>query len=181
MEERYWREIESYDLIEKDWKLFRKKLPGWQERYMGKLVRQYIDLLSTDQKASSRFWALDKRIKRDKRNTGVMISRVSRSHMLDIFEMLRVDGVIVESDMEGFSRELKDYMRYGWVLTDEIREEVESKPDAGPKREGGWAHPYENDYDPSSAFYFTCSSPVHGGFFRRSRLCGQCEKFEISL
>lgn len=129
MEERYWREIESYDLIEKDWKLFRQKLPGWQERYMGKLVRQYIDLLSTDQKASSRFWALDKRIKRDKRNTGVMISRVSRSHMLDIFEMLRVDGVIVESDMEGFSRELKDYMRYGWVLTDEIREEVESKPD----------------------------------------------------
>ena len=31
---------------EADWKLFRKKIAGWQEAYMEKLVREYMDLLS---------------------------------------------------------------------------------------------------------------------------------------
>jgi hypothetical protein len=26
---------------EKDWKLFRSRLPGWQEAYMGKLIEEY--------------------------------------------------------------------------------------------------------------------------------------------
>ena len=31
---------------ESDWKLFRKKLPGWQEVYMGKLTQEYAAILA---------------------------------------------------------------------------------------------------------------------------------------
>ena len=33
---------------EKDWKLFRKKISGWQEAYMEKLNREYIALLNEE-------------------------------------------------------------------------------------------------------------------------------------
>jgi len=43
------------NFTEKDWKLFRKKIAGWQEAYMDKLNRSYIDLLSEDKEASEKF------------------------------------------------------------------------------------------------------------------------------
>ena len=55
------------DISKKDWKLYREKLPGWQERYMEGLVKEYIDILSSDEKeASDKFWELEERIKKDK-------------------------------------------------------------------------------------------------------------------
>lgn len=48
-----------------DWKLFRERLPQWQERYMGRLVKKYMDLLGSDKPASDKFWKLEKRIKTD--------------------------------------------------------------------------------------------------------------------
>ena len=53
--------------VEKDWKLFRKKVADWQENYIDKLTREYIDLLSGDGNASDKFWELDKRMKKDKK------------------------------------------------------------------------------------------------------------------
>ena len=79
-----------YQVIEKDWKLFRKLLPGWQEAYMERLAKEYIELLSSDRQASDKFWELDQRIKQDKRRTGVLARGVSRSNMLKEFsESLR--------------------------------------------------------------------------------------------
>ena len=34
-----------YDVKESDWKLLRKLVPGWQERYMDKLNKEYIEIL----------------------------------------------------------------------------------------------------------------------------------------
>ena len=31
---------------EEDWKLFRKKLPEWQENYMGELIKEYAAILA---------------------------------------------------------------------------------------------------------------------------------------
>lgn len=52
------------DVAESDWKLFKKMLPQWQERYMEKLIDQYIEMLNGDSEASSRFWALEERLNR---------------------------------------------------------------------------------------------------------------------
>lgn len=50
------------DVAESDWKLFKKMLPQWQERYMEKLIGQYVEMLNDDSEASSRFWALEERL-----------------------------------------------------------------------------------------------------------------------
>ena len=53
------------DISKTDWKLFREKLPGWQEAYMERLNNEYVALLTSNEKASDKFWALDERIKQD--------------------------------------------------------------------------------------------------------------------
>ena len=57
------------EISKKDWKLFREKLAGWQEQYMERLNKEYIELLSSnDKNASEKFWNLEKRIKKDKKH-----------------------------------------------------------------------------------------------------------------
>lgn len=46
---------------EKDWKIFRSKIAGWQEAYMDKLNKEYVEILSGDGKSSEKFWALEKK------------------------------------------------------------------------------------------------------------------------
>lgn len=47
---------------EKDWKLFRKKLPEWQEAFMEHLDEEYLQILKQDKKASDKFWELERNI-----------------------------------------------------------------------------------------------------------------------
>ncbi len=100
----------DYGFTEADWKLFRKRLPEWQERYMEKLVEEYLDLLSTDEPASTRFWNLEERIKKDKKDTGVLAEDISRSNMRFLMMDLINEGAITESDLHGFSDEYKQLM-----------------------------------------------------------------------
>lgn len=45
------------EISKSDWKLYREKIGSWQESYMEKLNKGYIDLLSSnDKKASEKFW-----------------------------------------------------------------------------------------------------------------------------
>ncbi len=98
----------NYGMIkESDWKKFRAKLPVWQENYMDKLTKEYIEILRSNEQASSRFWALEKRIKEDRKSPGVVISP-SRSEMeMDLFYLMR-DGAITEEELNDFSEELSD-------------------------------------------------------------------------
>ncbi len=94
---------------EKDWKLFRKKLPKWQENYMGKLIKEYTELLTNDDKAASeRFWELDKRIKKDKKKTGVIAYNLSRSNMIMHIINLLDEEAITMTDLDDFSDLFKD-------------------------------------------------------------------------
>jgi hypothetical protein len=43
-----------------DWRLYRSLLPKWQERYMAKLNKEYIALLSENNNPSTNFWKLKK-------------------------------------------------------------------------------------------------------------------------
>ena len=97
-----------YQVIEKDWKLFRKLLPGWQEAYMERLTMEYIELLSSDRQASDKFWELDKRIKQDKRCTGALARDVKRSNMFQLIINLIYEEAIFEDDLKDFSEDLRD-------------------------------------------------------------------------
>lgn len=45
---------------EKDWKIFRSKIADWQEAYMDKLNKEYIDILNGEGNPSDKFWKLEK-------------------------------------------------------------------------------------------------------------------------
>lgn len=44
--------MERMGFPEKDWKLFRSRVSGWQEAYMDRLNKEYIELLSGEGNAS---------------------------------------------------------------------------------------------------------------------------------
>ena len=102
---------------EKDWKLFRSRLPGWQETYMERIIEEYRKLLGSEEQASEKFWTVDERIKRDKRNPGVLLHDVKRSNMdIHLLQLLRYKVIRLE-DLDGFSEELRD--KLSWIMRNE--------------------------------------------------------------
>jgi len=101
----------------KDWALFRDKIGGWQEAYMDKLNKEYIELLSGDGAPSDKFWELEKRVRQDKKSPGVLIDMRRSQLIYNILGLLK-DGVISRDDLEGFSSDLKDAINFFWEPRD---------------------------------------------------------------
>lgn len=99
------------EVAESDWKLFKELLPTWQESYMEMLISQYIEILNSDSEASSRFWALEERINRDKLSSGVLVNDVRRSTMRYEITNLLSDNAITLDDLDGFTEDIKSYAR----------------------------------------------------------------------
>jgi len=95
----------------KDWKLYREKIPRWQENYMERLVKQYAEFLLSDLPASTKFWELEKRIKIDKRTPGVWV-RLEKSTMIGNIVTMIHDGVIDFDALEEFSEGLKETVKF---------------------------------------------------------------------
>ncbi len=102
------------DVAESGWKLFKKMLPQWQERYMEKLIGQYVGILNGDSEASSRFWALEERLNRDKLSSGVIANDIRRSTMRREIANLLIDSVITLDDLDGFTEDIKSYAQH-WI------------------------------------------------------------------
>ena len=67
-------------ISKKDWKLYREKIAGWQERYMDRLNKEYIAILSSGEgNPSDRLWEVEARIKKDRRHPGVIIEMRNRA------------------------------------------------------------------------------------------------------
>ena len=112
-----------YQVKEQDWKLFRQKLPLWQEAYMDKLNQEYIRLLSGEGPASEKFWGLEKRIRMDKKSVGV-VADMRRSQMYSNLLSLLVDEIIREDDLDGFSEELAKTIKYVVRQSKEFAERI---------------------------------------------------------
>ena len=95
------------EISKKDWKLFREKLAVWQENYMNKLTKEYMELLSDENKnASDKFWELEKRIKKDKKHPGVIMEMSKSEAIWNIVYLIRL-GVIEYDDLADFTDDLK--------------------------------------------------------------------------
>ena len=97
--------------LESDWNLFRKRVPVWQERYMGRLIEEYRSIMESEESSSEKFWALEKRIRQDKKSPGVIVDMRRSTMRLELMQML-FQGVIQPSDLEGFSQELRDGLTF---------------------------------------------------------------------
>lgn len=98
-------------ISEKDWKIFRNKIAEWQESYMEKLNKEYIELLSGKENESDKFWNLEKRIREDKKDCGVQCE-MRRSNQFYIMMSLLNEGAITLDDLEDFSDDLKDTIKH---------------------------------------------------------------------
>ena len=92
-----------YEFDEQDWKLLRKRLPGWQERFMEKLLKDYAAIIAGSENPSERFWKLEKRINKDTNLSGVIAREMKRSRMEQIIASLYREGSINVEDLDGFS------------------------------------------------------------------------------
>ena len=99
--------MQEQRFTKKDWALFKNKIADWQEAYMNRLNKEYIELLSEDANPSEKFWRLAKKIKEDKKKIGVQIE-MSRSNLIYNIISLINDGAISFEDLEEFSDELKE-------------------------------------------------------------------------
>ena len=105
------RRFKIMDISKKDWKLFREKLSGWQEKYMEGLVKEYVNFLNDDTSpASEKFWELEKRIKEDKHHPGVIMELKKSEVIWDIVRLIRLK-VITYDDLSEFSEELQQEVK----------------------------------------------------------------------
>ncbi|MBC8587679.1 multidrug transporter [Paratissierella segnis] len=102
--------MKEQGFMKKDWIIFKNKIANWQEAYMDRLNKEYIELLSEDANPSEKFWRLDKRLKEDRKKTGVQLE-MSRSNLIYNITSLINDGAISFEDLEEFSNELKETVR----------------------------------------------------------------------
>ena len=98
------------DISKSDWILYRERIGDWQERYMERLCQKYVELLQSDKIPSDKFWALNKRINKDKNSPGVIVT-LKRSNMFyDILRLIN-DGVISLDDLKDFSQGFQDEIK----------------------------------------------------------------------
>ena len=95
-----------YSVKESDWKLFKKLLPEWQERFIGRLLGEYSTMLAGQGLALDKFWRLQKRLQKDVRKVGVC-AEMRRSVMDMNLRSLLLEGAISKDDLDGFSEELR--------------------------------------------------------------------------
>lgn len=95
------------EITKADWKLFRERVPEWQERYMDKLEKEYIKYLESDEAASTKWWGLREKIHDDYNCPGVRLDLIKRNVDSDLVRLI-MWGVITEDDLDGFSGELTD-------------------------------------------------------------------------
>ena len=99
------------DFPKKDWALFKERVVIWPENRMAKLCSEYVELLSSSVPSADKFWALEERIRHDKRKTSVCL-RMSRSEMPFAILRLLDEGSITMDDLSDFSDEMKEYAKF---------------------------------------------------------------------
>lgn len=78
---------------------------------MDRINKEYIEILSEDANPSDKFWRLEKRIKEDRKKTGVIVD-MRRSNMIYNILSLINESAIDFEDLEEFSAKLKETVRF---------------------------------------------------------------------
>ena len=103
--------MERIEIKETDWKLYRSRIGDWQEAFMEGLLNEYMAIINDEKLPSERFWELHHRIKEDSTKTGV-IARNAHSSMISNIVHLLQEGAITYEDLDGFSDELIERVKF---------------------------------------------------------------------
>ena len=96
---------------EADWKLFRKRVPQWRERYLEKKNRQLLGVLTQKGKTPTElFWETKDRIDQEAQILIDCFDGHSRSKLRWILLLMHRHGVIDSADLTEFSEALRQEM-----------------------------------------------------------------------
>ena len=96
---------------ESDWKIFRVKIVEWQERYMDKVNKKLIKLLSDEKlPPSEKFWKAEKLISREKKSAGVIVEMSRSMFKITLLKLLNEKAITLE-DLAEFSPELQEEIK----------------------------------------------------------------------
>ena len=95
--------------LESDWKIFRKRVPEWLERYLEEQNKRIAAMLADDKKTpTERFWDTEKEMKAVARILVNCLDGHTRSKMeMSLCLMVR-HNMIGSEDLEEFSGELRE-------------------------------------------------------------------------
>ncbi len=97
---------------ESDWKLFRKMVPDLRERYLKEKNRDLLVLLTDPEKSpTEQFWNTAEKIEKEEKILVMCLDGHSRSKMFEFMLRMIQHKLMKESDLEGFSDELKERLK----------------------------------------------------------------------
>lgn len=92
---------------EADWKIFRKLVTPWIERYFQEKNESYIRMLRSEGRARDKWWKLKDLMKNDIKviESG---TDMSRSCLIDDLSILAANGIITVDELEKFTPKMQD-------------------------------------------------------------------------
>ncbi len=94
---------------ESDWKIFRKRVPEWRERYLQTKNKEIIGILSDKNKTpTEQFWDTKKKMDEEARILVDCLDGHSRSKMDWYLLLMYRYGLINNDDLKEFSKELRE-------------------------------------------------------------------------
>lgn len=98
--------------LESDWKIFRKRVPEWRERYLLKKNEEIVGLLTDEGKSpTERFWDAKERMKEEAKLLRECLDGHSRSKMEWYLLLMHTRGFVQDNDLEEFSEQLRELIR----------------------------------------------------------------------
>lgn len=100
-----------YNLIESDWKTFRRLTPEWRERYIKRINKKLLKTLSNPKETQTEtFWDTKEKADKTAKILRDCLDGHSRSRMTRYFFTMLNHNMITLDDLTDFSEELQEHM-----------------------------------------------------------------------
>lgn len=101
----------AYQQLESDWKIFKKNVVIWRERYLAQKNTEIAAMLTnSDKNPSDQFWDAMELMKKESKILVSCLDNHSRSKMTISLHLMIKYGLIREPDLALFSEELVGYI-----------------------------------------------------------------------
>jgi len=96
---------------ESDWKIFRKRVPEWRERYLSEKNKEIISILTDkDKTPTEQFWNAKEKMKEEAMVLVDCLDGHSRSKMTWYLFLMYRHGLIHDADLHEFSKDLREHI-----------------------------------------------------------------------
>jgi hypothetical protein len=104
-------------LRKSDWKIFRKRVPEWRERYLQRKNKEIIGVLADKNKTpTEQFWDAKEKMEEEAKILVDCLDGHSRSKMNWYLLLMYRPGLINNDDLEELSKELQEQVSKGFEV-----------------------------------------------------------------